>query len=126
MTKCCRILVVEDTIIAQQIIKTILENEGCSVDIAPDGAAALDKAMHQTYDLILMDIGLGDGPDGFDVAVAIKAESRFNQTTPIYAVTAHNEPDYQQKALSVGMIGYFNKPLSQQDIITLLKQIGLQ
>lgn len=115
-----RVLLVEDTPIAQHVLKAVLVKEGCAVDIAADGIIALDKAMNHPYDLILMDIGLGDGPDGFDVTVNIKAHSLFNKITPIYAVTAHNEPEYEEKALSVGMVGYFNKPFKQQDAATIL------
>lgn len=121
-----RILVVEDTPIAQIVIKTQLTQLGCDVDLASDGTIALDKAFNNTYDLILMDIGLGEGPNGFDVTIEIKKKSNKNKTTPIMAVTAHGEPEYEEKARQCGMVGYFKKPFTPGDAKTILEHMKNQ
>ena len=110
-----RILLVEDTLIAQEVIMTLLTNEGCVVDTAIDGQMALALAIETRYDLILMDIRLGDGPDGFDVTSEIKKHSIINKATPIIAVTAHGEPEYHSKAIASGMEGYVQKPFTPED-----------
>ncbi|ARG96917.1 response regulator [Legionella micdadei] len=112
MTHPIHVLVVEDTLIAQMVAKAQLAKLGCLVDIASNGKIALEKTMTFSYDLILMDIGLGEGPDGFEVATLIKKQSTINKNTPIIAVTAHGEPDYAKKALAVGIERYFNKPFT--------------
>ena len=114
------ILVVEDTLIAQVFIKQQLLKHGCVVDTANDGEAAIRKTLFTPYDVILMDIGLGVGPDGFTVAAEIKKQSRINRTTPIMAVSAHGEPEYHEKAITVGMLAYFYKPFTPQDATTLV------
>lgn len=109
-----RVLIVEDSIVAQMVLKNQMVEQGCEMDGASNGQLALDKTMNNQYDLILMDIGLGDGPDGFEVTTQIKARSILNKETLIYAVTTHGEPEYQEKATAVGMQGYFNKPFTPE------------
>ena len=109
------ILIVEDTPIAQFVLKGHMVDVGCTVDTASDGKSALEQALQTHYDFILMDIGLGDGPDGFEVSSLIKQQSKVNQKTPIMAVTAHGEPEYNEKAKKVGMEGYFTKPFTPKD-----------
>lgn len=123
MDNLVRILVVEDTLIAQVVLKTQLTQLGCEVDVASDGMIALDKALKNPYDLILMDIGLGDGPDGFDVTLSIKNKSKINKDTPIMAVTAHGEPEYEEKARACGMLGYFKKPFTAPDAKIILEHL---
>ncbi|MBA2709359.1 MAG: response regulator [Tatlockia sp.] len=108
------ILVVEDSKIAQMAMKTNLTEQGCTVDIATDAQDALEKAKDCHYDAILMDISLGNGPDGFDTAAQIKAHSALNKRTSIAVVSAHGEPEFRDKAGEVGMVGYFNKPFTQK------------
>lgn len=110
------VLVVEDTLIAQMVAKAQLAKLGCLVDIASNGRIALEKTRLHSYDLILMDIGLGDGPDGFEVTSLIKKQSPMNRTTPIIAVTAHGGRDYAEKAIAVGMERYFNKPFTPANV----------
>ncbi|MCL9684505.1 response regulator [Legionella maioricensis] len=77
MHRAPHILIVEDTMIAQVVLKTQMMKQGCTVDTASDGVSALNLALLTHYDIILMDIGLGDGPDGFEVAVQIKNKARL-------------------------------------------------
>ncbi|KTC93072.1 MULTISPECIES: response regulator [Legionella] len=114
MKNSIHILVVEDSKIAQMVIETNLTQCGCIVDIAADAQGALEKAHDHHYDVILMDISLGSGPDGFDIAAQIKAHSTLNKQTSIAAVSSHAEPEYRDKAKAVGMVGYFNKPFTQK------------
>ncbi|MBA2657009.1 MAG: response regulator [Tatlockia sp.] len=109
-----RILVVEDSKIAQLVMKTNLTEQGCTVDFASDAQSALAKAKDCHYDAILMDISLGSGPDGFDAAAQIKAQSPLNRKTSIAVVSGHAEPEYRDKAGEAGMVGYFNKPFTQK------------
>ena len=102
MQKAFHILIVEDTMIAQVVLKTQMIKQGCTVDTATDGETALNLALSNRYDIILMDIGLGEGPDGFHVAMEIKKQSKLNRATPIIAVSSHGEPEYYHKAAAAG------------------------
>ena len=115
MQRAPHILIVEDTMIAQAVLKTQMIQQGCTVDTASDGDSALKLATANQYDIILMDIGLGDGPDGFAIAMQIKKLCKINRNTPIMAVTSHGEPEYYHKAAAAGMEGYFYKPFKPDD-----------
>lgn len=123
MNKTIHILVVEDTFVAQKIIASQLTLKGCSVDVASDGIEAIEKASTTLYDLILMDIGLGEGPDGFEVTRAIKNDGCLNANTLVMAVTSHGEDEYGVKARACGMEGFFNKPFTPKDALTILKYL---
>lgn len=124
MDKPFHILIVEDTPIAQIIVKTHMEKHGCLVDLALDSDTAISKASHMTYDLILMDIGLGEGPDGFETTSIIKQKSSLNTNTPVMAVTAHDEPEYNVRAKEVGMVGYFSKPFQADDAKKIMHHLN--
>ncbi len=81
------ILIVEDTIIAQMVLKKEMLEEGCMVNVASDGNEALQKTMQTQYDFILMDVGLGDGPNGFEATTLIKQQSELNKATPVFVTT---------------------------------------
>lgn len=119
-------LIVEDSLVAQKVMILQMTKHGCIVDTALNGATALEKTLHTAYNLILMDIGLGEGADGFEVTAQIKQQSNLNKATPIIAVTAHGEPEYRDKALQYGMVGYFTKPLTPiatQKIMDAFKEL---
>lgn len=123
MAQLIKVLLVEDTPLAQMIEKAQMIQQDCEVDIAIDGETALEKAMENPYDLILMDIGLGDGPDGFEVTSQIKKLSLINKSTPIVALTAHGEREYMDKASDVGIDHYFNKPFTPADAKVIVDYI---
>lgn len=123
MTNSTRILIVEDTLIAQILTKIQLMELGCVVDIAANAISALEKTMHESYDLILMDISLGKGPDGFEVSTQIKKLSEKNKHTPIFALTTYDIPEYAYKAEAVGMKRYYNKPFTSTDAQEMLQYL---
>lgn len=113
-----KILVVEDNKLAQMVIKNLLVDLGCEANIAGSGEEGLEKTNQIKYDIIFMDIGLGN-TDGFSVTKLIKANSK-NQGTPIVALTAHHTQSYQQLANDVGMVDFITKPLEKNKLIDLL------
>ncbi|CAM4374818.1 MAG: Transcriptional regulatory protein HprR [Legionella sp.] len=112
MLNSIRILIVEDTRIAQLVVKAYMTHLGCIVDIAEDGRSAIESTAQTQYNLILMDIGLGDGPNGFETTQYIKSHSPLNKDTPIIALTSHGDSDIRQKAADVGMILFLRKPFT--------------
>ena len=77
------ILVVDDEISIQELIKFNLEQAGYEVDVADDGIIALEKFEKRRPDLIVLDLML-PGKDGYDVCKAIRKKSNV----PIIMVTA--------------------------------------
>jgi len=124
MAEPIRILVIEDSVIAQVVIKKQLMNFGSGVDVASNGVEALEKTEKNTYDLILMDIGLGTGLNGFELSTMIKQQEGLNKNTPIIAVSAHGEMEFNHKALEVGMVGYYTKPFSPHDAANIINYLS--
>lgn len=106
-----KILLVEDSLLPQRIVQTILENLECQVDIAETGEEGVTLCLKNHYDLVLMDIGL-PGIDGIQATQRIRQKENVQHHLPIIALTAHNESETKARALDAGMDDYLVKPLS--------------
>ncbi len=111
--KTIRILVVEDSPIAQLAVKSRLEHLNCTVEVVESGEKALEKTRENRYDLIYMDVGL-PGIDGNETTRRIRAleASQQRKPTPIIALTAHMGDDGKALSLAVGMNEVARKPLA--------------
>lgn len=120
-----RILVVEDNLIAQTVAKTLLSQLSCLVEVASNGPDALTLCETNQYDLIFMDIGLGEGMDGYEVTLNIRNKSTSIKNTPIIALTAHAGDENKKRCIEAGMDAVLTKPLTQahaKDILTTFVQ----
>lgn len=117
-----KILLVEDSPLPQKIVKTILEQLNCDVDITATGEDAVILCMKNDYSLVLMDIGL-PGIDGIMAARLIREQERGNgkRLTPIIALTAHDDKAIKAEALAAGMNDYLIKPISLQLVQRIFK-----
>jgi two-component system sensor histidine kinase/response regulator len=114
-----RILLVEDNLINQRVTLHFLKELGCSADVAHNGILALKLFKKNTYDLILMDIGLPD-MDGFMVCQKIRALERKDQHIPIIALTAYASENDKQKCLNAGMDNVLTKPINSVGLLHML------
>jgi two-component system aerobic respiration control sensor histidine kinase ArcB len=106
------VLVVEDNPIAQKVAQSILNQMQCSSDTAENGKRALDLWKSNTYDLILMDIGLPD-MDGYEITRHIRLqELTKNMHVPIIALTAHAGDENKKRCIDAGMNAVLTKPLT--------------
>ncbi|MCC0702575.1 response regulator transcription factor [Clostridioides sp. ES-S-0049-02] len=110
-----RILVIEDDIDIQNIIKTFLENVDYTIITANNGLDGIEKFKKQQFDLILLDI-LMPKIDGFVVCEIIRNESNI----PIIILTALDEETDQVKGFELKVDDYITKPFST---IVLLKRV---
>lgn len=108
-----KILLVEDNFIAQLAAKAVIETRPNQLTIASSGEEALAKTDEEKYDIIFMDIGLG-GMSGFEATEVIRQQSKMNKDTLIFALTAHGDAEFREKAEQVQMNGFFQKPLTPQ------------
>ena len=114
------VLVIEDNTIAQMAAKCILTSLACRVDVAADGAEALTLCQAHRYHLIFMDIGLGEGMDGYEVTHHIRKRQDMVHT-PIIALTAHAADENKQRCIEAGMDAVLTKPLTQVHATDILK-----
>lgn len=120
------ILLVEDNELNQEIAVTILEEAGCIVDVAVDGAEAVEKVSHSLenpYEVILMDIQM-PVMDGIEATKAIRAMSDPHLAkVPIIAMTANVFEEDCQRVLSAGMNGHLGKPIDIDKLFATLQSV---
>jgi two-component system aerobic respiration control sensor histidine kinase ArcB len=119
-----RILVVEDTLIAQIAETNVLEELNCLVTLANTGREAIDKTNQgQDYDLILMDLGLPD-VDSLTVTENIIANYARHKKSPppIIALTAHDCTSLKTHCMNAGMSDFLAKPLTKDVAKMLLEK----
>ena len=107
-----KILVVEDQEDNCSYIETLIHRLGGNVTVAKDGMEAMQAIEKESFDLVLMDLRM-PVMDGIQAARLIRSGDTQNRV-PILAVSAHQKEEVKEKALSVGMNGYLNKPLSPE------------
>lgn len=111
-----RILIVEDDADIAAIERDYLALGGYEVTIAPDGTAGLDAALHQPFDLLLLDVML-PGVDGFTICQRVRAEKDI----PILLVTARSEDVDKIRGLGFGADDYIEKPFSPSVLVARVK-----
>jgi two-component system alkaline phosphatase synthesis response regulator PhoP len=113
-----RILVVDDEINIQELIRVNLEQAGFEVEIADNGIAALGKFEANKPDLIILDLML-PGKDGYDVCKAIRKTSNV----PIIMLTAKETELERVLGLELGADDYITKPFSPLELIARIKAV---
>jgi CheY-like chemotaxis protein/HPt (histidine-containing phosphotransfer) domain-containing protein len=111
------ILVVEDNLINQTLLKYMLSDWQIGFELAVNGKQALEKLKLMTYDLILLDIQMPE-MDGYTTAMEIRNSLKLD--TPIIAMTAHAMAGEREKCVSMGMNDYISKPINQEHLQELL------
>jgi PAS domain S-box-containing protein len=106
-----RILVVEDILLNQLLIKTILEEFGCGLDIAENGKIAIEQLKNNSYDLILMDLQM-PVMNGFEATKYIREIMKSN--IPIIALTADVTTVDLKRCKALGMNDYIAKPIDER------------
>ncbi|CAN5860163.1 N/A [soil metagenome] len=106
--KGARILLVDDFEDARDMYTTYLKFDGFQVITASTAIEAIDLAVAEQPDLILMDAGL-PGMTGWDAIVALKANDR-TRTIPVLMLTGHVRRESQERAAEAGADGFIPKP----------------
>lgn len=112
-----QILLVEDHTINQELYTILLEKFGCTVEIANNGAEAVDKSSKKPFDIILMDIFM-PVMDGYEATKHIR-EQGFSK--PIIAITASAIKGEHDKCIRAGMNDVLVKPFKRKDLETMLR-----
>ena len=123
--KTYRILVAEDNLVNQKVVKRLLVKAGYEVDIADNGKTVLEKVQGDcSFDLILMDCQMPH-MDGYEASRRIRDfEQKTNSSTriPIIALTANAMMGDREKCLEAGMDDYIAKPVKKEAITETLNR----
>ncbi|MBK6998349.1 MAG: response regulator [Lewinellaceae bacterium] len=118
-----KVLVVEDVLLNQLLIKIILAEFGFETAVANNGKIAIEMLQKNNYDIILMDLQMPE-MNGFEATAYIRKEIKSN--IPIIALTADVTTMDLEKCLEIGMNDYISKPIDEKllysKIIKCLKE----
>ena len=118
-----KVLVVEDILLNQLLMKTLLDDFGFERDIADNGKIAIEKLQAKTYDIILMDLHMPE-MNGFEATKYIR--HKLNSKIPIIALTADVTTVDLAKCRAVGINDYIAKPVDERllysKIVELVKK----
>jgi DNA-binding response OmpR family regulator len=114
-----RILVVEDQDSIRRMIEALIQARGYDVTAVSSGVKALDVAMTNPPDLVLLDLMLPGQYDGFEVCRRLRSDPS-TRTVPVVIISALDDSDSRSRATEAGATAYYTKPFSP---IALLKEI---
>ena len=118
-----RILLAEDNRVNRKVAVRLLEKQGHRVTAAANGRIALERALRETFDLILMDVQMPE-MDGLEATRQIReAERATARHTPIIALTAHALAGDRERCLTAGMDGYVTKPIRAAQLLTAIQRL---
>ena len=110
-----RLLLAEDLEVNQELIKAVLESAGHRVDIASNGAKAIEMVKATRYDIVLMDVQM-PVVDGITATQSIRASSHSSRDIPIIAMTANVLPDQVLTLKKAGMNDHVGKPFKRAEL----------
>ena len=114
------VLVVDDRPNDRELLRSVLEDDGCEVCEAKDGPAAIALAAQRRFTVILMDIRM-PGMDGFTAAEEIR---NVDPLVKVIFITGYELDESARKALQAGAYTALNKPVDPQKILTLIKSVS--
>jgi CheY-like chemotaxis protein len=116
------ILLVEDYKNNRLVVQAYLSKTPCRIDMAENGAVAVQKSMSVAYDLILMDLQM-PVMDGYTATRTIRErESALNlPPTPIIALTANGSDEDVSKCLDAGFNAHLAKPIDPNALLDSIK-----
>jgi DNA-binding response OmpR family regulator len=114
-----KVLVVEDEPIVRDLLVTVMRTEGYEVVAAADARAALKQAKSFQPHLALIDVRLGNGPDGFAVARRLRDEADLS----LLFLTSADEADDIRAGFAAGADLYVTKPFSVDSLLVQIEAV---
>jgi CheY-like chemotaxis protein len=120
-----RVLVAEDNSVNQLVAVRLLERLGCRVDVAGNGAEAVQMATRLPYSLIFMDCHMPE-MDGFEATLEIRRRERELglMAMPIVALTASVLQEDRDRCVSAGMDDIIGKPVQPAELAQVLRRFA--
>ncbi|WP_233578752.1 response regulator [Tautonia sociabilis] len=117
-----RVLVAEDFETNRELVCQMLRLLGCRAEAVPDGRLAVEAAVRDRFDLVLMDLEM-PGLDGLQATAEIRfAERGKGRYTPIFAFTAHALEEDHRRCRDLGMDGILTKPIRMANLHAFLSE----
>jgi PAS domain S-box-containing protein len=119
-----RALVVEDNFVNQKVAQRQLEKLGHKVEVAGNGARAIEMLALQKYDVVIMDCQM-PVLDGYEATRQIRAGRvpNLDRQVPIIALTAYAMESDRQKCLAAGMDEFVSKPIRYEELKAAIERV---
>lgn len=111
------ILIAEDNIMNQQLMKHLMDNWRLNYKIVSNGSEALEVLAKEKFNLVLMDIQMPE-LDGYHATELIRGKLKLS--VPVIAMTAHAMAGEKEKCMGYGMNDYISKPVREQELYNLI------
>lgn len=116
-----KILIVDDEPEIIMIAKWMLERDGHEIDEAENGEDCLNKVKKEKYDLILLDVMMPKGINGWEVCKKIKADKN-TKDTQVVLFTVRTDAGDLVKGKEAGADAQVNKPFDKEELIDAVKK----
>ncbi len=119
-------LVVDDHTVNQLLASKLLQRMGLEVQVATDGAQAVQAIQNGSFDVVLMDIQM-PYMDGWQATQLVRKweQTQRKHRVPIIALSAHASAADREQAVQAGMDGYLTKPLTPEALKAALRATGI-
>ncbi|TMC68971.1 MAG: response regulator [Chloroflexi bacterium] len=117
-----KLLVADDLVPIRQMVRITLSTQGWTIVEAKNGNEALDLVRSEKPDLVLLDVDMGPGPNGFDVCRQIKADDA-TKDIPVVMLTAHESDSDRAIGFAAGATQYLTKPFGPLELIDTIRGI---
>ena len=114
------ILVVDDESELREQIRRLFERDGHRVMAVADGRAAIDRATTGRFDVVLLDVALGAGPDGYEVCRTLRER---RNVVPIIMLTALDSEADAVLGLEAGADDYVTKPFGPAELRSRIRAV---
>ncbi|HYX39576.1 MAG TPA: PAS domain S-box protein [Oligoflexus sp.] len=113
-----KVLIVDDNPDNQALLKAYLRKVGVQMEMANDGQKALDLALQNNYDIILMDVMM-PVMDGLEATRQLRARGYCK---PVIALTAHAMKEEVEKSFAAGCDGHISKPVDIKELLATIRR----
>ena len=114
------VLVVEDNLMNQEMIRAVFQDLGIKIHVAENGARGVEKAAELLPDLIFMDMHMPD-MDGLEATKKIR-DCADTSELPIVALSADAFVEQQERAFALGIVEYLTKPIDLEQLLPVLEK----
>ena len=117
-----KLLIADDLVPIRQMVRITLSTQGWTIIEAENGQTAIELARSERPDLMLLDVDMGAGPNGFDVCRELKA-GEDTKDIPIVMLTAHDSESDRAVGFAAGAAQYLTKPFGPLELIDTIRGI---
>lgn len=117
-----KILVVDDQAIIRQLLEISLRREDRQVFLAESGERAVQLAQEQRFDLIIVDLMMPGGMDGFETIEYLQQNTDY-KLCPFMILTAKDQQPERDRAAALGVYDYLVKPFKLDDLFATVDNL---